>query len=54
MRTVPIQYDGYNRQFKLVNAGDGKLLEDGTVYLLVDFSSADLEAVPAEEVEVVS
>ena len=46
MRVVPIQYDGYNCQFKLPNGEDAGVLEDGGAYLAMDFSWADLE--PAE------
>jgi hypothetical protein len=46
MRTVPIQYDGYNCQFKLANNEDATTLEDSGAYLVMDFSWGDLE--PAE------
>jgi hypothetical protein len=52
MRVVPIQYDGYNRQFKLAKSEDARALEDGGVYLLMDFSWADLEPAEMETTEI--
>lgn len=38
MRYVKVQYDGYNRQFKLMDGGSAGELEDGGTYLIADFS----------------
>jgi hypothetical protein len=43
MTIIPLHYDAYNRQFKLSNPEQAKLLEDGCVYLLMDFPARDLE-----------
>lgn len=41
MKIIPLEYDAYNRKFKLVHKEDAKWLSDGSVYLLMDFSSKD-------------
>ena len=51
MRVITIQYDGYNRQFTLAKNQDAKALEDGGEYLLMDFSSCDLEPAEMETME---
>ena len=51
MRVITIQYDGYNRQFTLAKNQDAKALEDGGEYLLMDFSSCDLEPAEMEKME---
>jgi hypothetical protein len=39
--TIRIQYDGYNRCFKILDRAMAPLLEDGDVYLLVVSDSED-------------
>ncbi len=41
MNTIRVQYDAYNRQFKLLDP-PGSILQDGETYLVVDTSSNDL------------
>ena len=41
---IKVQYDAYNRQFKLIDAGLAHTLADGERYLLIaDLSTEDLE-----------
>ena len=55
MVLIRVQYDGYNRQFKLVDRELVHLLEDGETYvLLADVSLEDLKPagdpqIPASE-----
>lgn len=51
MKIIPLQYDAYNRHFKLVNKDDAKALSDGGVYLLIDFSTKEIELTDLDEVE---
>jgi hypothetical protein len=52
-----VQYDAYNRQFKLLDVESRHSLEDGEVYLLVvgvspqDFASRDGDSVHVETAE---
>ncbi len=39
--TIRIQYDGYNRCFKLLDREMASLLEDGDVYVLVVVSDSE-------------
>ena len=43
MTLIRIQYDAYNRQFKLLDQEIARLLEDGETYLITDFSTRDFE-----------
>ncbi len=51
MRVIAIQYDAYNRQFTLAKNQDARALEDGGEYLLMDFSSCDLQPAEMEPIE---
>jgi hypothetical protein len=51
MKIIPLQYDAYHRHFKLVNKDDAKALSDGDVYLLIDFSTKEIELGDLDEVE---
>jgi hypothetical protein len=45
MVLIKVKYDGYNRQFKIVDRELVHMLEDGEVYVvLADVSVMDLEA----------
>ena len=45
MVLIKVQYDAYNRQFKLLDKGLVKALEDGETYvLLADVSVEDLKS----------
>ena len=46
---IRVQYDAYNRLFRLLDARLARVLEDGEVYLITDLSTSDFE--PAETVE---
>ena len=48
MTLIRVQYDAYNRQFKLLDKPAGCVLEDGETYLIVDFSAKDFELESAE------
>ena len=48
MKLMRVQYDAYNRQFKLLDKPAGCVLEDGETYLIVDFSAKDFELESAE------
>jgi hypothetical protein len=54
MRRIRIQYDAYNRQFKLLDRS-GATLRDGEIYLVLDDSAldfnADLDSVYEQELE---
>jgi hypothetical protein len=41
MRFVKVQYDGYNRQFTMMNTELASQLDDGGLYLVADFSNED-------------
>ena len=50
MVLIKVQYDGYNRQFKLVELAH--MLEDGESYMLIaDISLKDLEAKQGTEIQ---
>ncbi len=49
MRFLRIQYDAYNRQFKLLDKDMAQILEDGETYLLADFSPTDFSLTALEE-----
>jgi hypothetical protein len=42
MTMIRVQYDAYNRQFTLLD-GQSAGLHDGDTYLIMNFSTADLE-----------
>ena len=35
MFLLKVQYDGYNKQFKLVESQEGHMLDDGEIYTLI-------------------
>ena len=41
MRYVKVQYDAYNRQFKVADGELSGKLDDGGIYLVADFSRED-------------
>jgi hypothetical protein len=41
MRFVKVQYDGYNRQFTVMDRELASQLDDGSLYLVADFSNED-------------
>jgi hypothetical protein len=41
MRYVKVQYDAYNREFKMADPDLATELEDGGLYLVADFSEED-------------
>ena len=43
MTLVRVQYDAYNRLFKLLDPAMARALEDGETYLIMDFSLKDFE-----------
>ena len=43
MVLIRVQYDAYNRQFKLLDTQLSKVLEDGETYLIMDFGTSDFE-----------
>jgi hypothetical protein len=43
MTTIRVQYDGYNRQFTLLDRPTAGL-HDGDTYVIMDFSPTDLES----------
>jgi hypothetical protein len=47
MRFVKVQYDGYNRQFTVMDRELASHLDDGGLYLVADFSNEDFLS-PAE------
>jgi hypothetical protein len=52
MVLIKVQYDAYNRQFKLLERELAHLLEDGEAYMLIaDISLKDLEAKPDAEIQ---
>ena len=53
MLLVRVQYDGYNRQFKLIDRDLVGKLEDGASYLLIaDISTQEIVSPEAVEAEV--
>jgi hypothetical protein len=50
MVLIKVQYDAYNRQFKLLDGGMARLLEDGGTYLLI-LDVPVTELLPADSVE---
>jgi hypothetical protein len=55
MVLIKVQYDAYNRQFKVIDRELARILEDGETYMLIaDVSIKDLEsvAVPSELIPV--
>jgi len=52
MFLIKVQYDAYNRTFKLVDRELAHMLDDGEAYMLIaDISLKDLEAKPSAEVQ---
>jgi hypothetical protein len=52
MVLIRIQYDAYNRQFKIVDRELAHTLKDGETYMLIaDISIKDLETKPSADVE---
>ena len=51
MVLVRVQYDAYNRQFKLLDTQLAKVLEDGETYLIMDFGTSDFEVEKAAGIE---
>ena len=43
MKTIRVQYDAYNRQFKLLDRAGGSL-QDGETYVILDTASFDIES----------
>jgi hypothetical protein len=43
MTTIRVQYDAYNRQFKLLDRG-GANLQDGETYVVLDTNAFDVES----------
>ena len=52
MRFVRVQYDAYDRQFKMADRLLAWQMEDGFTYLIADLSPSDF--VPNQDVELVS
>jgi hypothetical protein len=53
MVLVRVQYDAYNRQFKILDRELAKIMKDGEDYMLIaDISVKDLETKPSAEVQV--
>jgi hypothetical protein len=51
MVLVKVQYDAYNRQFKLIDGGFQRVLEDGETYMLIaDVSIKDLRIAGGQEI----
>ena len=51
MILIRVQYDAYNRLFKLLDPAMARVFEDGETYLIMDSSLKDFE--PAEMSEAV-
>ena len=49
MRFIRVQFDAYNRQFKLADRELASQMEDGGMYLIADLSPSDF--LPAEELD---
>jgi hypothetical protein len=53
MVLIKVQYDAYNRQFKILDRELARILKDGETYMLIaDISVKDLEMRPSEDVQV--
>jgi hypothetical protein len=52
MTLIRVQYDAYNRQFKLLDKPMSGVLEDGETYLIMNFSGSDFELEPGEVTEI--
>jgi len=53
MVLVRVQYDAYNRQFKILDRELAKIMKDGEDYMLIaDISVKDLETKPSAEGQV--
>ena len=53
MVLMRVQYDAYNRQFKILDHEIARTLKDGETYMLIaDISGKDLELRPSEDVQV--
>ena len=48
MRFVKVQYDAYNQQFNVMDRELATDLDDGSLYLVADFSSEDFLPPAAE------
>ena len=52
MVLIKVQYDAYNRQFKILDKELARTLEDGETYMLIaDVSIQDLESRQPEEIQ---
>lgn len=52
MVLIKVQYDAYNRQFKLVDRESTPKLVDGEHYLLIaEVSTEDLNPTPADKIQ---
>jgi len=52
MVLIKVQYDAYNRQFKLVDGESTHTLVDGENYLLIaEVSTKDLNLTPADNIQ---
>ena len=52
MVLIKVQYDAYNRQFKLVDRESKHTLVDGENYLLIaEVSTEDLNLTPADNIQ---
>jgi hypothetical protein len=53
MVLIKVQYDAYNRQFKILDREFARILKDGETYMVIaDISVKDLELRPSEDVQV--
>lgn len=53
MVLIKVQYDAYNRQFKVLDRDLMHLLDDGETYVLIaDVSIEDIKVTDAEEVPI--
>jgi len=51
MVLIKVQYDAYNKQFKILDRELARTLEDGETYMLIaDVSIKDLELNPSVEI----
>jgi hypothetical protein len=51
MRFVKVQYDAYNRQFKMADSEQTIQLDDGGLYLIADFSDHDFQSAELDQLE---
>ncbi len=51
MQFIRVEYDAYNRQFKLKDQNLAHDLEDGAAYMIADFSTEDF--MPAEQLDLI-